>query len=905
MTPQEQLQQLLNKLEAATGRGGGIDASQVKDVEAAIKQVTQALRDAENAVVELADGFSASLNNIREAKEELQNIGTVLRGQLRTQYNALEKSTLNIAANQKALLDGWLTERKAQTQLNKIVIEREKLLKLQSSIVIKGTEEEIKALTIQKEKNDAILKGLGYTQSVAQEQLNIIQYSKEASANISKMADALKEIPLIGKYISGPFRDVAEEITKDTEEFQKFTQAVEKGGIEIFDKTEQLKAEIAKTNEEATVKGLATIDKDSSLDEILASKNTSAEAKILAASIKELTEETENYQNALDGIPKPMSRVIDKINKLSLMSLAMGILTKSFITLKEAITELDEQSTQLARSFAISKKEGVGLRNIFNDIASSSNLMTKELVEAQLNFTKITGTAVALSTSNLESLAEATSLIKLNEEAQKGLINIASTTGEEYKDIENTILGTSKISQLQNGLMMDQKVILEEVLSTSYSLRVQFGNSVEEITKAVVEAKRLGFNLKDIEGIQQNLLSFESSIAAELEAELLTGKELNLEKARYFALTGNIKGLTQEINKQLGGSAEFEAMNVLQREAFAKSLGLSADKLAEILYTQEQNDAIARSLNNQAGVKKAFADAELEMNAENLAHLMATGKIDKEMLNRLGDKERSLISQLSTQEEFNRLLTSMKELFVGMVDGPIGFMISGMNDLFKTMNSMPILKAITSTAMAAGIIGSLGLMTMAMISLATKGTLMNPMVVIGRNQASAAGGGMFAGGKMPRGMGAGMGIGALGMLGTMATNSLTEQGTTANIAGNMLSQAASMTGMGMMIGSMIAPGIGTAIGGVLGGALGLGMGYMSSQPNESNVKVNDARININTNPNDDIGAFMDAKDMREIIHELRLLNQKDQTSYIGIQQLSSGIDMYAQRAGSNPGAAIT
>lgn len=903
MTPQEQLQQLLNKLEDATGRGGGIDVSQVRDIEAAIRRVTQALRDAENAVVELADGFSASLNNIREAKEELKNIGTVLRGQLLTQYNALEKSTLNIAANQKSLLEGWLTERKAQTQLNKIVIEREKLLKLQNSIIIKGSDSEKINLTIQKEKNDAILEGLEYTQSVAQEQLNIIQYSKAASANISKMADALKEIPLIGKYISGPFRDVAEEITKDTEEFQKFTQAVEVGEKGISDKTKQLKAEIAAYNEEAEVEGLAKIDENSSLDEILASENVSDKAKNLAASIRELTEETDEYRNKLDGIPKPMSRVIDKINKLSLMSLAMGILTKTFVTLKEAITELDEQSTQLARSFAISKKEGVGLRNIFNDIASSSNLMTKELVEAQLNFTKITGTAVALSTSNLESLAEATSLIKLNEEAQKGLINIASTTGEEYKDIENTILGTSKISQIQNGMMMDQKAILEEVLSTSYSLRVQFGNSVEELTKAVVEAKRLGFNLKDIEGVQQNLLSFESSIAAELEAELLTGKELNLEKARYFALTGNIKGLTQEINKQLGGSAEFEAMNVLQREAFAKSLGLSADKLAEILYTQEQNDAIAQSLNGRQAVANAFRDAELDMNAKNLAHLIATGEIDKEILGVLGDEERKLVSQLSTQEELNRLLTSMKEIFVSMVDGPVGFMLTMTNDITKRMNSNPVFKALASTAIATGIIASLGLLSMAIISLATRGTLMNPMVTVDRNimsRANRMNGGMM-GGRGMRGIGAGIGLGLLGAGVSAGTDALTEKGTTANILGKTAGGALQGAAMGVMLGSAI-PVIGNLVGGIAGAVIG---GTLSAINASNEVEVNDARININTNPNDDIGAFMDAKDMREIIHELRLLNQKDQTSYIGIQQLSSGVDMYAQRAGSNPGAAIT
>jgi hypothetical protein len=131
--------------------------------------------------------------------------------------------------------------------------------------------------------------------------------------------------------------------------------------------------------------------------------------------------------------------------------------------------------------------------------------------------------------------------------------------------------------------MMDQKEILDEVLNTSSILRIQFGNNVEEITKAVVEAKRLGFTLQDIEGVQSNLLNFESSIAAELEAELLTGKELNLEKARYYALQGDIRGLTQEINKNIGSSVEFENMNVIAREAFAKSLGFSADKLAEIL----------------------------------------------------------------------------------------------------------------------------------------------------------------------------------------------------------------------------------------------------------------------------------------------------------------------------------
>ena len=895
MTPQEQLQQLLNKLETATGRGGGIDASQVRDVESAIKQVTQALKDAERAVTELADGFSASLRNITEAKDELQNIGTVLRGQLRTQYNALEKSTLNIAANQKSLLNGWLSERKAQNQLNKIVIEREKLLKLQSSIVIKGTKEEINALTNQKEKNNAILEGLDYTQSTAQEQLNIIQYSEAASASISKYADILREIPIVGKLLAEPFKDIGEEITNNAKKQQLFTQSINVN----TQKVEDLKDKLASLIEEGNVEGL---DSSSTIEELI--KGGPGKIRNIALEIQRLTKETGDFQNELDGIPSTLSIIGNKIKKISLQSLALAVVTKALVTLKQAFIEIDDQSTQLARSLSISKGQGVELRNTFNDIAVNSSLMTKELVNAQLNFTKLTGAASVLSTKNLETLAESAELIKLSEDAQKGLINIASTTGEEYKDIENTILGTSKISQIQNGMMMDQKAILEEVLSTSYSLRVQFGNSVEELTKAVVEAKRLGFNLKDIEGVQQNLLSFESSIAAELEAELLTGKELNLEKARYFALTGNIKGLTQEINKQLGGSAEFERMNVLQRESFAKSLGLSADKLAEILYTQEQNDAISRSINNQAGVKKAFADAELEMNAENLAHLMATGEIDKEMLNRLGDKERLLVSQLSTQEQFNRATENLKEIFVSLMQGPVGNFMTGMNSMLDKLNNSTFGRVAAGAIAQVGIAGAIGILLAGMLRGATP---MNPLFV--KDIFFAGAGGFLSSLKtIAKGFGIlGLILGSLGMI----SDAISAGGE----GGGGFKQFFSPKNIGRIVGGIAGAffggpagaGLGMWVGGLVGEGLGDHFGAEYHKPPTS-----DSNILSPAGPSPGTSRAQHAETMQNMIQEQRetnqqlaSLNKKDPALQMGIQQLSSGVDMYAQRAGSNPGAAIT
>ena len=47
-----------------------------------------------------------------------------------------------------------------------------------------------------------------------------------------------------------------------------------------------------------------------------------------------------------------------------------------------------------------------------------------------------------------------------------------------------------------------------------------------------------------------NCSSIEESIAAELEAELLTGKQLNLDNARAAALKGDMVTLAEELNAQ-------------------------------------------------------------------------------------------------------------------------------------------------------------------------------------------------------------------------------------------------------------------------------------------------------------------------------------------------------------------
>ena len=82
--------------------------------------------------------------------------------------------------------------------------------------------------------------------------------------------------------------------------------------------------------------------------------------------------------------------------------------------------------------------------------------------------------------------------------------------------------------------------------------------------------------------VADNLLEFETSLTKQFEAQVLTGKNLNLERARQLSLEGDIAGLTQEIQRTVGSLGEIQSMNVIERRAIAEAIGLSADDLLKV-----------------------------------------------------------------------------------------------------------------------------------------------------------------------------------------------------------------------------------------------------------------------------------------------------------------------------------
>jgi len=102
------------------------------------------------------------------------------------------------------------------------------------------------------------------------------------------------------------------------------------------------------------------------------------------------------------------------------------------------------------------------------------------------------------------------------------------------------------------------------------------------VTAAAIAAKKLGLEMSNVASIADSLLNFEDSITKQMEAEVLLGKELNLEKAREMVFNNDIAGAMEEISK-LVSPEEFEAMDAVRRQALAASVGLDAAAMGKAI----------------------------------------------------------------------------------------------------------------------------------------------------------------------------------------------------------------------------------------------------------------------------------------------------------------------------------
>lgn len=194
---------------------------------------------------------------------------------------------------------------------------------------------------------------------------------------------------------------------------------------------------------------------------------------------------------------------------------------------------------------------------------------------------------VIFTSTEIGKMAEAKNLMGLTADEAQNLGVYAKITGTSADAYRKSIAAGFQEYSKNNRSAVSLGATQKEVLSTSDSIRLSLGGSGKNIAEAANAALSLGTNLQGVENISKNLMNFESSIKAEMQAQLLTGKQLNLAKAREYALNNDLAGVANEIKRQGIDSAWWGRSNYVQQENMAKALGMSREEMAKMLIQQE------------------------------------------------------------------------------------------------------------------------------------------------------------------------------------------------------------------------------------------------------------------------------------------------------------------------------
>ncbi len=392
--------------------------------------------------------------------------------------------------------------------------------------------------------------------------------------------------------------------------------------------------------------------------------------------LQEYAEELEDSEEGLDAntkqslvLGKGFELVGDKVKKAltdPFVQIAIGMKAMSaFVSMiSEGFARSQENTGALAKNLNITNDEAMSLsKNLSQASFGSDNLFlsSKGLTETLVEVNKELGTSIQFSTQQLATFTKLRETAGLTNEELIGIQKLSLANGQSFDANADSLLNQVSALNRASGIYINEKQVLKEISSLSAATQLSLGKNPKALAEAVTVAKALGMEMSKVESIADSLLDFESSISNELQAELLIGRDINLEKARQAALNNDLATLAKEIADQAGTATEFSQMNRIQQDAIAKSVGMGREELAQTLFVQEQ---LAGASGEEAERRQKLLDSRIEeVGLAQAQKELEEGGLER-MLNQATAQERMAASM----GKFNELFTELGAAFAPVVN---------------------------------------------------------------------------------------------------------------------------------------------------------------------------------------------------------------------------------------------
>ena len=276
------------------------------------------------------------------------------------------------------------------------------------------------------------------------------------------------------------------------------------------------------------------------------------------------------------GLSKTLKTLVKGANPFALLAAAaVGV----FLAVRKIRKAARDLATDLEISTSQSMKLLVPLKvqeRKFKTLGLDSTKLKTTLTEISKEFGNLEN-VTASNAANVEMMAQnlgvaGTEIVKFNKV-------MTDLTGMTFDQATATAQAAANLAKQEN---VATGKVLSDISSNAADFARFSKDGAQGLAQAAVEAAKVGSSLSEIVKAADSLLNFEDSITKQFEAQVLTGKQINTERARQLALDGDIAGLTTEIQSIVGSVGDIQSLNVIQRKSVADAIGISVQDLLRI-----------------------------------------------------------------------------------------------------------------------------------------------------------------------------------------------------------------------------------------------------------------------------------------------------------------------------------
>jgi hypothetical protein len=302
---------------------------------------------------------------------------------------------------------------------------------------------------------------------------------------------------------------------------------------------------------------------------------------------KSISESLKNGSSRMAALGKGMKAyAIQAINSEN----TTNMLLKGWSMAYDRFKAVDEVVASTSRTMDLTRDQAFDLYNNYNLAAKASGQLAvtaKAMFEAQGRLNTQFGISGNYSHQMLEDMSVMEKNMKLEADIQADIAVAQATTGKEAGKVLKARLGEIAAANASMKTNINSRQVLKDMAAVSNTIRVNFWGNDAALAAAATKARALGVELNKMEGVASSMLNFETSIQSQMEAEVLTGKQMNLEELRYQSLYGTTADIATELAKQVGTAQDFQKMNRIQAEGYANALGMSREEISEMLLKQQ------------------------------------------------------------------------------------------------------------------------------------------------------------------------------------------------------------------------------------------------------------------------------------------------------------------------------